>query len=55
VSHHIIFITACAQNVLQQECKWWMMSHSQTACSITADQSSSPAVDASFHFVSTQS
>jgi len=25
MSHHIICITACAQNVLQHERKWWTL------------------------------
>ena len=25
VIHHIIFITACAQNILQHERKWWTL------------------------------
>jgi len=53
VSHHIIFITVCAQNVrLQHERKHvQMLRHSLTAHSIRTTHSDPFAVDASFQFV----
>jgi len=50
--HHIILITACAQNVLQHEHKQWTLTPlANSTFSNDVTQSGSLAVDASFQFV----
>jgi len=51
VSHHIIFITACAPNVLLlHKLKWRTLTLLATARSVTADPERL-TVDASVHFM----
>jgi len=54
--HHIIFITACARNVLHHERKWWTLKPvANSTFSNHVTQSGSIAVDASFQFVDVRS
>jgi len=56
VLHHIIFITACARNVLQHECKRWTLTPlANRTFSNRVTQSGSLAVDASFQFIDVRS